>query len=841
MTTVYSKLNLTSDLTSEGDSQTSMINNADVDLIDKIKVAINKLKNKNQKPRKIRAAKFPCSVCDKNCNINQEAIFCTHCDQWVHRKCNATSKQEYTRLSNEPDDAPFQCLLCNMKDNSQIFPFFFLDKSNLLDLNGIDLPSQLKLLESYDFKSKLTNMPSLHDFDMDENLIHKVNSDYYDIITFPKTMKTKDCFSLFHVNLRSLSAHIDEMQALPTALKLRFDVIGVSETKEQAGGFLKNVTLNGYVLHSQHSSSSAGGVALYVKENLQHMIRDDISTCEDEFETIWIEIKNSKSQNVLCGYAYRHPNTNVDKFNDYINQTMEKISKENKLIFLIGDFNINLLNYESHGETNDFINTMISHYLLPHILHPTRVTDHSATVIDNIFSNNSSYETTSGNIITQISDHFPQFLILNKVTLDYKTCSFAKRDFSNFSEQRFVEGFATQNMDFLNNTKISLNSKFDLFYDTVSSYVDNHVPVKKINKKDLTLHSKPWVNPKIQRLIKYRDKLLCKLNRNFSQNTEYLYKKFRNRIVSELRSSKIKYYNQYFTDHKSNMKKLWSGIKSIINIKNNGLHTISQIVHNGQVINKPTEMANVFNHYFVNIASKIDDGISQTRKSPLDYLGRKSEFSSFFLSPTDTAEVECIIAEFKNGKALGPYSIPCNLLKLLSPYISSALVILINESFTTGIFPDKLKVAKVIALHKKGASDNLSNYRPISLLSIFSKIFEKIMYKRLYKFLEMNEILHPSQFGFRKNHSTSHTLISMTETIKKTIDNGHFGCGIFIDLKKAFDTVNHSILLKKLDHYGVRGIPLQWFHSYLAKRQQYVSIITIEECCFVNAYTLPSF
>ena len=472
----------------------------------------------------------------------------------------------------------------------------------------------------------------------------------------------------------------------------------MSETKEQAGGFLKNVTLNGYVLHSQHSSSSAGGVALYVKENYQHMIRDDISTCEDEFETIWIEIKNSESQNVLCGCAYRHPNTNVDKFNDYINQTMEKIPKENKLIFLIGDFNINLLNYESHGETNDFINTMISHYLLPHILHPTRVTDHSATVIDNIFSNNTSYETTSGNIITQISDHFPQFLILNKVAMDYKTCSFAKCDFSNFSEQRFVDGFATQNKDFFKNTKISLNSKFDLFYDTVSSYMDNHVPVKKINEKDLKLHSKPWVNPKIQRLIKYRDKLLRKLNRNFSQNTEYLYKKFTNRIVSELRSSKIKYYNQYFTDYKSNMKKLWSGIKSIINIKYNRLYTISQIVHNGQVINKPTEMANVFNHYFVNIASKIDDGISQTRKSPLDYLGRKSEFSSFFLSPTDTAEVECIIAEFKNGKALGPYSIPCNLLKLLSPYISSALVILINESFTTGIFPDKLKVAKVIAL-----------------------------------------------------------------------------------------------------------------------------------------------
>ena len=137
---------------------------------------------------------------------------------------------------------------------------------------------------------------------------------------------------------------------------------------------------------------------------------------------------------------------------------------------------------------------------------------------------------------------------------------------------------------------------------------------------------------------------------------------------------------------------------------------------------------------------------------------------------------------------------------------------------------NRVKVAKVIALHKKSASDKPSNYRPISLLSIFSKIFEKILYKKLYKFLEINEILHPLQFGLRKNHSRSHTLISVTETIKKTIDNGHFGCGISIDLKKAFDTVNHSVLLKKLDHYGVRGIPLQWFDSYLAKRQQYVSV-----------------
>ena len=273
------------------------------------------------------------------------------------------------------------------------------------------------------------------------------------------------------------------------------------------------------------------------------------------------------------------------------------------------------------------------------------------------------------------------------------------------------------------------------------------------------------------------------------------------------------------------MKQLWSGIKSVIDVrKSSNINVISKLKDsNGNTTSDPVVIANIFNKFFANVSHDITKNIPRSNKSPLSFMGGRVG-NSFFTAPKVPTEISDIISLLKSGKSLGPNSIPMKILKSLSPVISSQLSQIINESFQSGLFPDKMKLAKVIPFFKKGCVLTASNYRPISLLSVFSKITEKAMHERLYKFLEKHETSYSLQFGFRANHSITYALVSLTEAIKNSLDNKKFGCGIFIDLQKAFDTVNHEILLTKLEHYGIRGTVLDWFKSYLSDRIQYVSV-----------------
>ena len=187
-------------------------------------------------------------------------------------------------------------------------------------------------------------------------------------------------------------------------------------------------------------------------------------------------------------------------------------------------------------------------------------------------------------------------------------------------------------------------------------------------------------------------------------------------------------------------------------------------------------------------------------------------------------EIVEVIDSLDLNKSSGPNSVPIHILKSCKHFISNSLVKILNLSFETGIFPDLCKLAKVVPIFKKEDPLLCKNYRPISLLPIFSKIFEKVIYTRMYQYLDNNHLLYDKQFGFRNKHSTSHALISLTESIKKCLDNKEIVSGIFVDLAKAFDTVNHAILCNKLTYYGFRGKFNELIKSFLSNRKQYVSI-----------------
>ena len=215
----------------------------------------------------------------------------------------------------------------------------------LLDLNGIDWPSQLNLLPSYDIRSKLQNIPILNYFDVDENYLRAIDSRYYDITDFMSLNRSlSKYFALFHTKVRSLAKHFDELQSLLSTLQTKFDVLDISETKENIDkGFISNVDLSGYHMYTQPSKSAAGGVAIHVNDKLDHISKDNLKIIDDDFEAVWMEIKNKKSKNIVCGCVYRHQNRDPTKFFEYLKSTIAQSNKEKQSIFIMGDFNFDLL------------------------------------------------------------------------------------------------------------------------------------------------------------------------------------------------------------------------------------------------------------------------------------------------------------------------------------------------------------------------------------------------------------------------------------------------------------------------------------------------------------------
>ena len=391
---------------------------------------------------------------------------------------------------------------------------------------------------------------------------------------------------------------------------------------------------------------------------------------------------------------------------------------------------------------------------LPHIVQPTRITFHSKTLIDNIFSNYISQDIVSGNLTATISDHLPQFLIAPHIfsNVPNRKTNIFERDRSKFNHEEFILDYFS--VDWPHTLKLqnnNIDASFQKIFDSMNNILDKHALFKKITKYKLKFRTKPWISPELQKSIFIKNKIFKNYieKNDITQKNELhnKYKIYRNLISTLMKRSKQNYYSKYFESNLTNIKNTWKGIKSIISMRRSSSITPNLLAFQNETIDNTKRIANIFNNYFSTIGEKTQAKRKYSNKNYTDYLTKENP-NSFFLSPTDKDEIKLILSSLDISKATGPYSISTKVLKLLKNDISDQLADFFNLSFTTGSFTTLLKTAKVIPIHKKKFKLDYTNYCLISLLSSLDKILEKLMHNRLYKLLNDNTIIYLVQFGF---------------------------------------------------------------------------------------------
>ena len=358
----------------------------------------------------------------------------------------------------------------------------------------------------------------------------------------------------------------------------------------------------------------------------------------------------------------------------------------------------------------------------------------------------------------------------------------------------------------------NVNQAVEFLQSNLKNLFDKHAPL--IEKR---VRGKPceWLSENIKSQMNRRDMLLRRARRLKNDQQSWTdYRLLRNRCTSALRKAKANYHRNLLEENRLSPRKFWKAIKSIFPIR-----TKSSAF---QLKNRVNDFAN----YFTNIVTKmklvayplINFAWRYHKKEP---LRTKSMFTFSYVS---VVFVESELRKLKRNKAAGIDSLPPNLLKDCARTISRPIAHIINLSLRTSLVPSAWKSAKITPIYKSGNSEEVSNYRPISVLPVLSKILERAVHNQLYDYMETNNLLNNAQFGFRKKRSTKLATTLFCDSIRMHIDKGRMVGSLFIDLSKAFDTIGHSILLEKLLRYGILGTELNWFSDYLFNRSQQVEI-----------------
>ena len=749
-----------------------------------------------------------CGCCQASVSVGQAIAECTECKCVIHHKCLNMSK--LTHLKHD-----IYCSSCDHLATARYSPFKLDYENNELDVDDV----------IFNFTQKLETCKA-----------HKVdsfNNSYSNLIS--------EHMSILFQNIDGNKSNFDALAVSLQRFTKKFPIIALAETNvcQEMSSMYQLSEYTPKYQHKLNDKKKGSGVALYIHNSLNATIDDKLSQVTENLETLFVTISGDNPTTI--GTLYRPPNGNLEKALDELSSILDIASKQTHIA---GDFNIDL-----HGTNSkciqDYENVIFSKGFFPTISTITHEKPGcKPSCIDNFITNDIESVIVSGTIPNSISHHFQIFQIfesvVNKSSNKVKHTQFY--DYCNSN----VDNFVSSLQDEINDKEINDFSTFiDIFNDNLDKTCKLDVP--KTTKR--TIQNNPWITSGIIAAVNQCDKLYeawakyrkkkCKDgetdNRggtclciicNDKRYHYTLYKEYRKTLKKVRKDAKAKFYTGKFNEKSGNMKKTWEIINSL---RGKGKRQIKPkfIIDNEKIINRRV-IANEFNKYFVSLATNLNKAYNELGELSIDNLPSFTDYlprtnlSSIYFSDCTPEEIQKIISEFQKGKSS---DIPIHVVKKSSLTICPLLSMLYNQCIDTGTFPDELKIGKISPIYKKDNEELLENYRPVSTLAIFGKIFEKIIYSRLYSFINSQNILYENQYGFRKQHSTNHAINYSVTHVQKLIREKNHVLGIFIDLSKAFDTISHEKLLYKLDKYGIRGNAHSLIGSYLSNRKQYVSVL----------------
>lgn len=688
----------------------------------------------------------------------------------------------------------------------------------------------------------IMNENNMNDDDNSPNLFQP--SPYYTDNELVETLVNRSqSFNLLSLNCQSLNSKFNELQVYLEFYKLHNVVIHcvcLQETWLSDNCDTALLCLQGYNLIAKGKQCSAhGGVAIYLSDRYNY---EEIPMIESNlWDGQFIQVsKNDNEQfirekrKLVIANIYRPPCSNVaniDEFTEDLSRIFYNLRKF-KDILITGDFNLDLLKYKDNVHISQYLDNFIANNYIPKITFPTRLTHQHGTLIDNCFMkiNNMLHEVKAGILVKNISDHLPIFISFNCFKSVINSIKLVKV-FSGGNEAitKFRQFMVDSNVE--NRLKKDSNADPNDNYEILSRYLSKGIneffTIKTVRYKKHKTKKSPWITFGIIRSIRYRDKLYTSLKREIINTEAYYIKKTNlktyNCILRQcIRSAKKGYYYNCFENTKNDIKGTWKNINCLLNRNNDKKDLPKSFLVNGNYISENLEIANNFNQYFTNIGPSLANNIRTSCESTFkDYLNDRHSSNFEFISVTKE-QVTKVIDNLKPKTSRGKDNMSNKLLKEVKNEISESLTVIINQCFSTGVFPNSLKIAKVVPLHKKNENYLFDNYRPVSILSSISKVIEKIMHNQIYNYLKESNLLYTSQYGFRSFHSTELATLELVNRITHELDKGLSPISIFLDLSKAFDTIDHSILLYKLRYYGFSASSLNLVKHYLSNRSQYV-------------------